>query len=225
MGNKLTKFYLVLLSVAIASPLYARRPVPLMETVPATKPVQIAARPVASSPRITYVERSYRNEGRKIELGAEIGMLGRRQQTNGDFLGMQALWGGRLIANLPWGEQFTLRPSLGYFFKKESVGSVSITQHSFEGGLGAFYTIFSGNSLGWDAGISQRLQWARSSISVYSTSESTPSQFFYRLGPATGVSFQVARSFKILLGYEYTWTVASPARGFSYTSVGLGFAL
>lgn len=207
-----------------------RAPVPLMqmESGPSVKrvaanesPRRTPGRPASETTGLQSVG----NANRGLELGLELGVLGRRQETKSDFLGMQAFYGGRVLTHFSIAESISLRPSLGGFFKKESTGSVSVTQIHLEGGVAAYYSLLANESLTWDLGVSQRLQWTTSRISVYDASDNTPGQFYYRVGPATALGFGISSKMKFILGYEYTWTLSSPARGYSYTAGGVLFKL
>lgn len=225
------KFVFALLTIPGLA-LARRAPVPLIETdVNSEKPspvrvaVNEATRPISrnTANKVTYVDRTTRTS-RPVELGGEVGMLGRRQETKADFMGTQAFFGGRIFANFPLREKFSLKPSLGYFQKSEKTGSVSVTQRSIEGGLLANYAVVDNSTVIWDLGLSNRLQYATSTISVYDASDSTPGQFYFRLGPATSLSVKMSEC-RVIFGYEYTWAFTTPTRGYSYLSAGFAFSL
>jgi hypothetical protein len=88
--------------------------------------------------------------------------------------------------------RFFLKPSLGYFLKPQSEGDVSITQNLLEAGLGVSYALVMKSGFLWHAGISQRVDYLFSRISVASTAANTPALFRYRAGSSTGLRITIA---------------------------------
>ncbi len=115
-------------STVITENTWARRaPVQLMpSTLPSSENTQVATleRQSASTPPTTIQYRDNSPYDRPAsQLGVELGIVGRKQTTDADVLGLQALLGARAFLWLPVYNTFTLKPSFGYFYKREKVGA------------------------------------------------------------------------------------------------------
>lgn len=119
--------------------------------------------------------------------GFEAGVLGVKNQTASDLLGLQVMYGLRTHYLYPLSNRFFLKPSLGYFIKPESEGEISLTQHLIEGGLGLHYAFARTHNSLWHFGLIQRLDYLFSRISVKESVATTPATFRYRTGAGVGV--------------------------------------
>lgn len=155
--------------------------------------------------------------------GFELGTLGIRNNSSGDLLGLQLLFGLRANMIFPLSSRFFLKPSVGYFFKSESEGSVSIFQSSIEAGLGAQYALLMKKGWLWHAGISQKADYLFSRISIAGASGSTPASFRYRVGPSTGMRFRIGSSTDLTFDFEGGVIPFDEMRAFAGFSSGLIF--
>ena len=155
---------------------------------------------VTPVPRIQTTQKKTRLE--RSGLAFEAGVLGIRSQSAGDLAGLQLLYGLRASGILPLGNRFFIKPSLGYFFKPESEGSVSIFQNVIEGGIGAHYSLLLRSGWMWHIGISQRLDYLFTRISVQDSAANTPASFRYRVGPSTGARIKLNASTDFTLDLE-----------------------
>ena len=155
--------------------------------------------------------------------GIELGTTGIRNQSSSDLLGLQLLFGLRANAIFPMSSRFFLKPSLGYFFKSESEGSVSVFQSAIEAGLGAQYALLMKKGWLWHAGVSQRVDYLFSRISIAGTSGSTPASFRYRVGPSTGLRIKVGSSTDLTFDTEGGVLPFDGMRAFASFSSGLIF--
>jgi hypothetical protein len=121
-----------------------------------------------------------------------MGTIGVKNSSSGDIAGLQLLYGLRANLIYPLAPRFFLKPSLGYFLKPQSEGDISITQNVLEAGLGVSYALVMKSGLLWHAGISQRVDYLFSRISVANTSQTTPALFRYRAGTSTGLRIKIA---------------------------------
>ncbi|MBM4317375.1 MAG: hypothetical protein FJ116_07825 [Deltaproteobacteria bacterium] len=155
----------------------------------------------------------------------EMGTLLRRDETSSDILGMQLFLGGRASVRFPiLIPSLYVKPSLGYFFKRQAEGTVSVVQQVIEGGLTLQYGIFEKNNLQWLLGLSNRFDYSISNIRVYS--QSTSGQAFrYRVGPSSGVHFSLSPELKLTTDLEITFSASSPTRMFGGLTTGLAFDL
>ena len=207
--------FLVILS---GEALFARQPaVPLL-------PPQGPMFPLASLP-VTVRQRTNVTQETRTSFGFEFGALGRRQATESELMGMQLFVGGRIALRIMLGSRISLRPSLGYFRKSQNIGSINVAQNDFEGGLGMHYEVLSGSKARWIVGLSQRLDAASSSVSVYDSSQSSGADIHYRLGPATGIVMKIASQVNFTCDLEYTFTISKSARSFSSFTGGFQFNL
>lgn len=157
------------------------------------------------------------------QMGVEFGIVGRRQSTSGDFLGMQALLGARAFLWLPVYNTFSIKPSFGYFFKKETQGSVTVNQNHLEGGLGLLITVLQEEDFKWNLGLSNRITRATSTSSVFTNSASGPSEIFLRSGPATGLLIRLGGRLHLAADFEYTWSFERPTRSYMGLTSGLAY--
>lgn len=134
-------------------------------------------------------EKASRSQLRAV--GFEIGAIGIRNSSSNDFLGLQLLFGLRANLIYPLSNRVFLKPSVGYFLKPEGDGQVSVTQNVIEAGLGIQYALLMKKSFLWHAGISQRVDYLFSKISIKDASNTTPGTFRYRAGGSTGLRFRI----------------------------------
>lgn len=144
---------------------------------------------IAPTQRLQTTKKKTRLE--RSGLAFEAGVLGIGTSSASDVAGLQLLYGLRASGILPLGNRFFIKPSLGYFFKPESEGSVSIFQNVIEGGMGAHYSLLLRSGWMWHVGISQRLDYLFSRISIQDSAANTPASFRYRVGPSTGVRIKL----------------------------------
>jgi hypothetical protein len=155
----------------------------------------------------------------------EMGTLLRRDETSSDLLGMQLFLGGRAsVRFLIFIPALYLKPSLGYFFKRQAEGTVSVVQHVIEGGITVQYGVVENANLQWLLGLSNRLDYSISNIRVYSQSASGQA-FRYRVGPSSAVHFTLTPELKLTTDLEFTLSVSNPTRVFGGLTTGLAFDL
>jgi hypothetical protein len=160
-----------------------------------------------------------------MTAGVEIGTLMRSDSTSSDLLGMQLFVGGRVSLNIPvMFSSFYLTPSIGYFRKNQSEGSVAVVQNVFEGGIKAQYRFVDRNNFNWSLGVANRFDYLFSQIKVYNQSSGGQS-FRYRVGPSSGLQFKVSNNLKFTTDLEFTVPVTSPMRLFGGLTTGLAFDL
>lgn len=155
--------------------------------------------------------------------GLELGSLGIANQSSNDLLGLQLLYGLRANAIFPLSSRFFLKPSLGYFFKSESEGSVSVFQSAIEAGLGAHYALLIKKGWFLHAGVTQRADYLFSRISIAGASGSTPASFRYRVGPSAGLRIKVGKSTDLSIDAEGGVIPFDEMRAFASFSSGLIF--
>jgi len=168
-----------------ALPLQAR-----LKTAPPLLPGRERASTLPQSGLLEAQKKSSRSE--LTALGFELGTIGLKNTSSGDVAGLQLLYGLRANLIYPLSPRFFLKPSLGYFFKPQSEGEVSITQNLVEAGLGIQYALVIKKDLLWHAGLSQRVDYVFSRISVANTAANTPGLFRYRAGGSTGLRIKIA---------------------------------
>lgn len=123
--------------------------------------------------------------------GFELGTIGIKNTSSNDLIGLQLLYGLRTNFIYPLSPKFFLKPSLGYFFKHEREGEVSVRQNLIEGGLGFHYALLTKKSFLWHVGLSQKVDYLFSRISVKESTVTTPALLRYRAGTSTGVRMKV----------------------------------
>lgn len=159
---------------------------------------------------------------KSINVGFEFGTVGKATQGSDKFLGMQYLVGGRVFTSLPLGaSRWILRPSFGYFQRKESEGLVSVTEKNFEFGLAPLYQLNQSGRIRVLAGLLNRLDMVNAAIEVDNVSDSGPFQFRYRVGPGLGIEGRLGQSVVLHLNSEFTVTMASSLK----TNVGASLGL
>ncbi len=155
----------------------------------------------------------------------QLGTLMRGDSTSSDVLGMQLFIGGRVGLSITvLMPSFYLRPSLGYFRKQQSEGVVSVVQQVFEGGLNAQYSVINKKHFQWAFGISNRFDYAISSINIYDQSNGGQ-DFRYRVGPSSQLLIKISNSLNWVSDFEFTFVVSGPIRGFGGLTTGLAFDL
>jgi hypothetical protein len=160
-----------------------------------------------------------------MTAGVEIGTLMRSDSTSSDVLGMQLFLGGRVSINFPvLIPSFYLTPSIGYFRKNQSEGSVAVVQNVFEGGLKAQYRFVDRSRFNWSLGVANRFDYLFSQIKVYNQSAGGQS-FRYRVGPSSGMQFKISNNLKFTTDLECTVPVTTPVRLFGGLTTGLAFDL
>ncbi|MFM8314947.1 MAG: hypothetical protein ACKOA8_11745 [Deltaproteobacteria bacterium] len=208
---------LVLMTLLICTWAQARLP----KTVPLLPPRETGNSVGSNKKSVQLSDRQKNN----LLASVDLGMLMRSDSTSSDLLGMQLFWGGRLSVRFPIGvPAFYLKPSLGYFFKKQSEGAVSVFQHVIEGGLSAQYGVINQGQFQWLLGVSNRLDLSISTINVYNQSTSG-NGFRYRVGPNSGIQISITREIKFTSDFEMTFSVSGPTRVFGGLTSGLAFEL
>lgn len=208
---------LLLVILFLSSNVFAKLPrtVPLM-------PPKDGGNETQNTRRVRPVEDSSRNS----LLGSlEIGTLLRQDSTSSEVFGMQLFLGGRFSVRFPiFSSGLYIKPSVGYFFKKQSEGSVSVFQHVVEGGLAAQYAVVNRSQFQWALGVSNRLDLNISTISVNAISSSAKA-FRYRVGPSSGFQFAISPHLKFTTDLEATVSVDTSRRIFGAMTTGLAFDL
>lgn len=166
-------------------------------------------------------EISYPGSG--LGIGLDLGTVGRRNETSSDALGFQLLWGGRVTSRLSFMDIFYFKPSVGYFRKSESAGSVSVTQKAFELGVSALWNPFYENKTQLLLGIGQRLELFSSQITVATESNGSPTESRYRLGPQVGLSTLLFDSFILTAELEVGFSLTGNKD--TYSGLTLGFLI
>lgn len=211
----------IFLGVLLLSPWagLAREPVPLL-------PPRVGASWGISSPE--HASRSpvaFYDQANRIQMGLEAGWVGRRNNTNIDFFGLNFLWGGRVVGYVPVDGGFLAKPSLGFFHKKEGTPVAGVTQNTLEAGLITYYRIpMILSKLSWFVGFAQRLDLMLSTFSVPNASESMTG-WRYRLGGATGVDFKLSPTMSFIADIEVTLPLSTPVRTHGGISAGLVFEI
>lgn len=213
----------ILLVANLGGNAWARRaPVPLMpigyDRSSASAPATVPAQTFRTTDRYAY-------ERPASQMGIELGIVGRKQSTDADVLGVQALLGARAFLWLPVYRTFTLKPSVGYFYKKENVGSVSVSQSHIEGGIGALITVLQEESLKWHLGVSNRITRFTSTSSIFGSASTSPASWFIRSGPTTGMLVRLGGRIHLAADFEYTWSFERPTRSYMGLTSGLSFEL
>lgn len=207
----------ILVILFLSSNVFAKLPrtVPLM-------PPRDGGNETQNTKRVKWVEDSSVSS----LLGmVEIGTLLRKDSTSSDLLGMQTFLGGRFSLRFPiLSSSFYFRPSIGYFFKKQSEGAVSVLQHVVEGGLAAQYAVINRSQFQWTLGMANRLDLNISTISIYNQSTSAKA-FRYRMGPSSGFQFAISPHLRFTTDLEATVSVDSSRRVFGAMTTGLAFDL
>jgi hypothetical protein len=155
-----------------------------------------------STPPISSTLKTSLSRSERQALGFEVGTLGIRNNTSNDVAGFQFLFGLRANYVYPLSSRIFLKPQLGYFFRPESSGEVSLTQNLINLGLGAQYSLIFKPGFLLHVGISQHLDYLFSRISVYGSSSNTPSTFQYRVGPSTGVRLKIGPQSDLTFDFE-----------------------
>ncbi len=160
-----------------------------------------------------------------LTAAVEMGTLMRNDSTSSDILGMQLFIGGRTSLIVPvLIPSLYLKPSLGYFRKKQSEGSVSVLQQVIEGGLNIQYEITNPKDVQWSLGLAGRVDYLISTLNVYSQSNSGNS-FRLRAGPSSALQFRISSHLKLTTDLECTFTISRPSRVFGGLTTGLAFDL
>lgn len=167
--------------------------------VPPLPPRERASTPAPSAIQQTE-KKSVRSE--LTALGFEIGTIGVQNTSSGDIGGLELLFGIRTNYIYSLGPKFFLKPSLGYFLKPEKEGEVSVTQHLLEIGFGLQYALLMKKSLMWHVGLSQRMDYLFSRISIKDSSTNTPGAFRYRAGTSTGLRFKLSQKSDLTFDLE-----------------------
>lgn len=212
------KILLILIAVAWIPASFARLP----KTVPLLPP-----RDSGNSMNTVKTKVTAPKELKKdvTTLGVEIGTLMRSDSTSSDVFGMQFFIGGRVSLSFPvLIPSFYLTPSIGYFRKNQSEGSVSVVQNVFEGGLKAQYRFIDRSRFNWSLGLANRFDYLFSQIKVYNQSGGGQS-FRYRVGPSSGLQFKISNNLKFTTDFECTVPVTTPFRLFGGLTTGLAFDL
>lgn len=167
-------------------------------------------------------------------FGVEVGTLGRQNTTSSDALGLKLLWGGRAFFILPVARRIYLKPSLGFFFRREGVAKIGVSEHMAEGGLNAQYAFSQSGTMTWLVGMVSRLEvsFSKTTISTLTASDapSTPSgtsgaAIRYRLGPSLGFTQRITPSIGLLLDVEATFSFTNPVKPYGGFVGGLIFRL
>lgn len=126
-------------------------------------------------------------------FGFELGMIGSKNNTHSDLLGMGLVFGGRAVGYFPFYKKtIFIKPSLGFFTRAESVGTVSITQQRFEAAAALFYVPNARAHWHWRIGLTQKLELLRSPASIKDMGGiDTPASLRYQLGPIGGFSVRM----------------------------------
>ncbi len=185
--------------------------------------VQEPKRPSRSPDYSRVSETSKRARSGSTLLGFELGTIGRSTTTSPDALGLKLMWGGRAFAVLPMGRKIYLKPSLGFFYRKESSGKVSISEHSAEGGINLQYAFSQSSGFTWYVGASNRVDvaFSRTSISALEanpastgSSDSSAPLIRYRVGPSLGFTYRLSPEVGLLFDAEVTLTFTKPIKPF-----------
>jgi hypothetical protein len=167
-------------------------------------------------------------------LGFELGTLGRSTSTSPDALGLKLMWGGRAFLVLPVAKRVFLKPSLGFFYRRESAAKVAISEHMGEAGLNVQYAFSQDRGINWMAGLVSRFEvsFSKTSISALtasaaptSTSSSSAALLRYRLGPSLGLTYKVTPDIGLLIDTEVTFSFSSPVKPYAGFVSGLIFKL
>ncbi len=167
-------------------------------------------------------------------LGVEVGTVGRANSTSSDALGLKLLMGGRAFLILPVAPRWYVKPSLGFFFRRESDAKVGITEHMAEGGLNVQYALSQGGGMTWLIGVVNRVEmsFSKTSISALTasaapadTSDSSGMLLRYRLGPSLGFTHRLTPTIGLMMDAEVTFSFTKPVKPYGGIVGGLIFRL
>jgi hypothetical protein len=197
---------------------------------------QESGKPRARGPSYARLsaEQSPKSRPGSTLLGFELGTVGRNGSTNSDALGMKLLWGGRLFLVMPVTKRVFLKPSLGFFYRRESAAKIGVSEFVAEGGMSAQYAFSQTGSVTWLVGAASRFEvaFSRTTISTLTASEqpttssdtSAPGMRF-RLGPSIGMTYRVSPTLGLLLDLETTFSFTKPVKAYGGFVGGLIFRL
>lgn len=202
-------FFFLLILTTVAEARY--RAVPLM-------PPRTTA---AESTRLKATKTNV-NASQETLASIAFGMYGGGGLSSQEALGFQWLWGGKIDYRIfVLTSRLRLRPSLGYFRKSESEGSVTISQNVIDIGLGADWLIVKSRVVDLSLGLYNHLDLLLSHVSVYGTSGNSPLGTRYRVAPLVGTQFHLSKSLVLAMDAEYG---VIPQTGRTYGAWSLGIA-
>jgi hypothetical protein len=161
------------------------------------------------------------SESDGFSLGAELGAFGRRNSTDGTILGLDMMPGGRVFGEFYWFEGMVVRTSLGYYGKSTSQAQVSVTQRTFEAGVTAYLEAALSRRSRFLFGLANRGDMTIGSIGVYNRSQSTPTVYEYRVGPAVSLELGLGKGMQFVANLETTFSLIHEVRPYAATTVGI----
>lgn len=242
----MTTRFLALIFLAFTVAAEGREKIPLMPPpeapVPLEEPDEAQVRQASldrahhreRSPSYSRVYGESQPKPSSVLLGFELGTQGRQNTTSSDALGLKLLWGGRVSLIFPIASHLYLKPSVGFFYRRERTASVAINEHMAEGGLQMQYALSRSGGTSWMVGVANRLEvnFSRTTISALqaagtgaSTSETSAPAFRYRIGPSIGFTQRVTNQIGLLLDLEATFSISAPVKPYGGLAGGLIFHL
>lgn len=218
----------LILALLFTIPALAKAKVPLMPS--RANPYRQASyrAPEKNVPRTRYSspQRYYyfRDMAQETQLGFELGLAGRKQNSDG-FLGMNLAMGGRILMEFPIFKKYRLRPSVGYFTSSSGEAGVTVSEHTIEGGLGFFMPLGRPKKARFQVGVMQRVDMSLSRIDVLTSTGSSGFGFAYRVGPALGLSVQMGNRSAFIVDLETTFAVTHNFRFHSGLTAGFLFTV
>ena len=185
------------------------RPVPLM-------PFRESASETSLSEETSKKLRSQRSA-----MGLELGTVAFSSENGADALGLQLLAGVRASFLYPIWDSYFLKPSVGYFLRPETAGSVSVTQNLLEGGLGIHRVLTKRNGRLFHVGLNSRLDYLFSRISVNDSSQSTPAELRLRVGATSGIKFVLNQDMDFTVDVEAGTPLQKPMKTYVGVTTGL----
>lgn len=154
-------------------------------------------------------------------LGVELGALGRQWTTDGRFVPLDVLMGGRIFADLDVGAGFVIRPSIGYFGSYTSVGITNVFQSDIEGGLAVYYEAVISMQTRFLFGAVNRTDILLATVSLPYGSTYGPTSFEDRLGPAIGFELGIGPRTQITVDTDATFSVVRSGQPYGSITAGV----
>jgi len=135
-----------------------------------------------------------------VGYGLELGVLGRSAQSTVSLDNTQILFGGRIFADVPLFENFSLRPAVGYFMRRHRDTGVDAFQNEIELGLAALYNVFEGPSAQFGMGAAARLSGSFNYL--MSAGETAPLEYKPRFGPLISIGLRMTDECDFVINAE-----------------------
>ena len=186
--------------------------------------------PLMPPPRNTAAEstklkatKTNSNTSAETLASIQFGMYGGGGLSSSEAFGLQWLWGGKIDYRISvLTDRLRIRPSLGYFRKSETEGSVSIAQNVVDIGLGADWLLIKSKYADLSLGLLNHVDLVFSNVSLYGTSGTSPLGMRYRLAPLVGTQLHLSKTLVLAADLEYGM-IPQTARTYGAWSLGIAF--